>query len=437
MRILIPLHTFLPESRFGAELYTYYLAGELRDLGNAVHLFFTARDAATGEDHEVDGLPCTAVPRPVCGGPRSLDARNQQGETVFRSLLNRLTPDIVHVNHLLHLSTRLPLLAKDAGCRVVFTWHDYWMRCPKVKLLDRWGNCCANATRWKCASCVRGRYSRLSWESLAAAETRQASRLKRAVKEVCFQAVERFPAWRRIVHRETEMRAVVAAVDRFVAPTLFLAQRLEEWGIPREKIVQFDYGTKELPYPTRHCRTHGPRLQFGYLGAAVFEKGLHVLLDAFRDYPRADLVLYGGDCAALQEKFGAVLQQPNVRRGGVIDDSQKTRLLPDLDALIVPSVWYENSPLVIHEAFQAGVPVICSNIGGMAELVTHGQDGLHFQAGDARDLRRVLDMCADQPALLEQLRQGVRKPTSMRQHVLDEILPLYHSLKADGRPLHA
>ncbi|HTK74233.1 MAG TPA: glycosyltransferase, partial [Gemmataceae bacterium] len=83
---------------------------------------------------------------------------------------------------------------------------------------------------------------------------------------------------------------------------------------------------------------------------------------------------------------------------------------------------------VIHEAFQAGVPVICSDVGGMAELVSDGMDGLHFRAGDAADLRRVIRRCVSEPELLPRLGRGIRQPESMRKHVREKIIPLYNSL---------
>jgi glycosyltransferase involved in cell wall biosynthesis len=271
----------------------------------------------------------------------------------------------------------------------------------------------------------------MTWPSLQAAPAEGAHPLKRALKEMCFQVAERPAAWHRLRQRQREMRRVIAAVDRFIAPTRFLGARLIEWGIPAEKIVYHDYGTMELPYAPRAPRRPGQRLRFGYLGGATYEKGLHVLFEAFRGFAEADLVVYGESQPWLQRQHGDILAQPNVRLAGPINDEQKAALLPQLDALVVPSIWYENSPLVIHEAFQAGVPVICSDIGGMAELVTDGVDGLHFRVEDAPDLRRVLRQCVHDPDRLERLRAGIRKPTSMREHVLREILPLYEALSAD------
>jgi glycosyltransferase involved in cell wall biosynthesis len=85
--------------------------------------------------------------------------------------------------------------------------------------------------------------------------------------------------------------------------------------------------------------------------------------------------------------------------------------------VVVPSRWWENSPLVIQEAFLHQRPVICSDIGGMAEKVDDGVDGLHFRAGDARSLARVLERAVTTPALWDSLRAGIPGVYDMQTHV--------------------
>lgn len=429
MRVLIPVHAFLPASQFGAELYTYYLARELSKSEN-VHLFFPELQDTEQHERIYDGLPCTVVKRAGHVRAQTLDSGHHGIEAAFQTLLNEFRPDVVHFNHLLHLSPRLPFLARTAGARTVYTLHDYWLRCPAVKLLDRWGHRCTETTAWKCASCARSRFSSMWWPALDSIEG-QAAPVRQLVKELVFQIRERPAAAARINHRQTEMRALLPAVDQFIAPTAFMRDRMVEWGIKPQQVMVCDYGTKPLPYAPR--QPQAGRLRFGYIGGATRQKGLHVLLSAFRGFMEADLIIFGATRESLTATFGEfvdVLAQRNVTIGGFIDDPVKATAIPALDALIVASVWYENSPLVIHEAFQAGVPVVCSNIGGMAELVSDGVDGLHFEVGSATSLRAVLTRCVDNPALLEALAQRIETPKGFEAHVADELLPLYHTLCA-------
>jgi glycosyltransferase involved in cell wall biosynthesis len=90
--------------------------------------------------------------------------------------------------------------------------------------------------------------------------------------------------------------------------------------------------------------------------------------------------------------------------------------MANLDWVVVPSVWWENSPLVIQEAFHFGKPVICSDIGGMAEKVRDGVDGLHFRAADPRSLAEVIRTAAKTPGLWDRLRAGIRPVYPMDMH---------------------
>ena len=98
--------------------------------------------------------------------------------------------------------------------------------------------------------------------------------------------------------------------------------------------------------------------------------------------------------------------------------------MAETDWVVVPSIWWENSPLVIQEAFFHGRPVICSDIGGMAEKVRDGVDGLHFRRNDAFSLAGAFETAATSPRLWKGLREGIREPHAMDTHVA-RLLDLY------------
>ena len=104
-------------------------------------------------------------------------------------------------------------------------------------------------------------------------------------------------------------------------------------------------------------------------------------------------------------------------------------LFATTDVLVVPSLWYENSPLVISEAFAASVPVVASRVGALAEKVRDGVDGLLFPMGDARALASALQELAEQPDLLEGLRTGIAHAVTRDQHV-SHMEGIYASLVA-------
>jgi glycosyltransferase involved in cell wall biosynthesis len=114
---------------------------------------------------------------------------------------------------------------------------------------------------------------------------------------------------------------------------------------------------------------------------------------------------------------------------GKYDHDELAHYISEVDWVVIPSIWWENSPLVIQEAFHFGRPVICSNIGGMAEKVADGVNGLHFRVNDASDLAAVMQKAVESPGLWERLREGIRPVHSMEDHART-LSSLYGELRA-------
>jgi GT2 family glycosyltransferase len=166
-------------------------------------------------------------------------------------------------------------------------------------------------------------------------------------------------------------------------------------------------------------------VRFGFLGAAIPSKGVHVLADAFRRLsdPRAALAIHGG----FPRYHGDTGYEARVRAllgplaeeclRGPFSRERLPEVLADLDVVVVPSVWEENAPLVVEEAFLARRPLVVSDHGGLAERVREGIDGLRFRPGDPADLARVLRRLLDEPDLRARL--GARPPhvATLDEHV--------------------
>lgn len=138
---------------------------------------------------------------------------------------------------------------------------------------------------------------------------------------------------------------------------------------------------------------------------------------------------YSNQPPAFQEVVTKALEEAgqSVVYHGAYDNRDVNRLMGRMDAVIVPSTWWENSPVVIQEAFTNGKPVICSNIGGMAEKVRDGVDGLHFAAGQPLSLARAITELANNPARLAELTAGVQARLTTDE-ALDAHLALYRAV---------
>jgi glycosyltransferase involved in cell wall biosynthesis len=218
-----------------------------------------------------------------------------------------------------------------------------------------------------------------------------------------------------------------------IAPSRFLRERYAECGVERERIVVCGYGMNTSSVAKRTKPTTG-RLIFGYLGTWMPTKGVHLLVDAFASVPenQAELRLYGSPPNPHHDEYAAVIVRngkgrANIRFMGRYGLGQVDEILAAMHVLVVPSIWHENAPLTIHEAFMAGVPVITSNIGGMAELVRDGVDGLHFEVGQASDLREKIMRLIEDRDLLTRLAAATPEVKSLELHA-DELGRMYDDL---------
>lgn len=400
MKILVVVHQFLPEHRAGSEYYTFYLSRELARRGHEVVLYTTEMDHgarhAELRRREHEGLPVLeAVNNHQF--PSLWDAwRDPEMEANLVRVLDEVRPDVVHVQHLyLHSLGYLDLLAARR-IPVVYTLHEYLPLCLRAgQLLHASGGLCDGPDLDACTECARS----LTF-------------LPRLDPDGPDRPVEPEPDLRTAVHLRTEdVRRAFRKVDLFVAPSRFLRDRYVENGfVAPERIVHSDYGFDTSGY---RAVPHRPadELRVGFFGTIGEWKGVHVLVEAFDHLPETGVSCkIFGDLAFLPEYVARLRERRRslaVRFLGRFENARVPEVLSELDVLVVPSLWYENSPLTIHEAFLAGVPVLCSDRGGMAELVEHGVSGLHFRLGDARDLARQIQRLLKEPELLPKLRAGV------------------------------
>ena len=176
-------------------------------------------------------------------------------------------------------------------------------------------------------------------------------------------------------------------------------------------------------------KTPSPSLRVGYMGQITWHKGIHVLLEAARRMPDAPVIVrVYGDTAPFPEYTARlrhlIAEDKRLQLAGLYDRQELSRILQELDVIVVPSLWYENSPNVILEALACRTPVIASNLGGMAELIQHGRNGLLFEAGNASDLAAQLGRLVEEPGLLDALRRGTGPVRSMDEEI-SELVGIY------------
>lgn len=416
LRILIVSHGHPSFSLGGAEIASYNLHKGL---------------------NETDGVSSRYLARvghPVVrhGGTALLSLRQKEGEFLYHAdeydhffLSNHnteeverdflrvvldLKPDVIHFHHFIGLGLECIYAVRRAlpETILVVTFHEFLAICHHhgQMVKTRNTNLCRRSSPADC--------------------------------NACFPDIS--PA--RFLRREHFVRGLLQVADHFVSPSQFLVERYVDWGLDRSKFTVIENGLDiSAPVEPRPNAPGGRRARFGYFGQITSFKGVDILLDAVARVPDAiwgddaQLMIFGGNLdkqpRAFQDRIEKLIQQAGSRARfyGAYQNSEMPRLMQSIDWTIIPSIWWENSPIVIQESFFHGRPMICSNIGGMAEKITDGLDGLHFRVGSSEDLiDRMVEALTD-TTLWERMRAGITRPINFRE-CAKQHLDLYSSIAA-------
>jgi glycosyltransferase involved in cell wall biosynthesis/MoaA/NifB/PqqE/SkfB family radical SAM enzyme len=399
MRVLLVIHGYPPRYNAGSEVYTQSLARGLA-ARHDVRVFTRQEDPFLTQFATVDETDPgdSRVRLRVVNNAVSRDRYRYDGiDTELRRLLDEFPPDVVHVNHVSHLSTTLLKTVRDRGVPLVYTLHDFWLMCPRGQFIQRSAESgqepfplCSGQNDRKCAERCYSLYFSGGDEHFE-------------------NDIARWSAW--VGERMANVREMAGAVDRFIAPSQHLMERFRsEFGLPEDKLKFLDYGF-DLPRLAGRSRAREHQFVLGYIGTHIPAKGIHHLIDAFAQLQGEPILrIWGRPRDPYTSSLRRIASSLPNRAGDRVQwmgEYQNERIVADVfnrvDAIVVPSIWEENSPLVIHEAQQARVPVITADSGGMAEYVRHRVNGLLFRHRDRRSLAEQMQSLVDDPALGERL----------------------------------
>jgi glycosyltransferase involved in cell wall biosynthesis len=425
MRVLHAIHDFLPRHRAGSEIYACALAREQRK-HHDVFVLAAEYDPATAHGtirwREYQGLTVVELVNNWEFQRFDETYTSERINAQLRHVLDATAPDVLHVHNLLNLSFDLPRIAKQRGIGIVATLHDYTLVCAsggqRVHVSE--AHVCETIDAERCARCFGE--SALSRQMAAGRLTRGAAggalgrtgllvhRLapKLAVsagRRLGGHAVDAGDIRRRLAYA----RHVLDTIDLFVAPSASIGDEFVRLGAPPDRVHVSDYGfVPMLAGPRRPRSAHEP-LRIGFVGTLVWHKGAHVLIDAARALRGSFAVHIHGGTDVFPE-YATDLQRAAAGVPVTFHDGFERDRAGDvysgLDVLVVPSLWPENSPLVIHEAFMHGLPVVGARIGGVPGLVQHGISGLLYDPFSSESLRACLQRLVDDRELVETLGAG-------------------------------
>lgn len=425
MHVLKIIHGYPSIYNAGSEVYSQSVCNELSKC-HKVSIFTReenpyAPDFGIRHEKQNERLDIYFI-----NNPNSKDGyRHKKLDENFGLLIRELNPDIAHIGHLNHLSTGLVDELNRCKIPIVFTLHDFWLMCPRGQFLTRSigqennFKLCIGQQDTKCATTCYMVYFSGKEENLQ-------------------QDTDQWSTW--VHQRMIETKSIVSKVDLFIAPSNYLRNRfINDFSISESKIIYLDYG-----FPTEYLTPNGQPIRkreftFGYIGTHIPAKGVNQLIEAFKQIKApAVLKIYGkhnGQSTDALKQMASTATNRIEFAGEYINHNMANDVFSHVDCIVVPSIWAENSPLVIHEAQACKIPVITANFGGMAEYVQHKVNGLLFNHRDTNSLAEQMKFAMDNPDLLKcygergyLLDENGNVPT-IYDHCI-ELLNIYQSLIA-------
>lgn len=391
MKILKVIHGYPPTYNAGSEVYSRSICEELAKKHEVI--VFTREQDEYRLDFDIRHDTQNEIPLILLNMPREKDGYDHpKVNSIFDHFLQQTQPDVVHIGHLNHLSTGLVQEVKKQNIPIVFTLHDFWLMCPRGQFLQRnfdgqhLYQLCKKQQNGKCATTCYNMYHSCNPNHSQ-------------------EDTAHWTSW--IARRMEATRQIADMIDVFIAPSHYLRNRfIQDFGLPKDKILYLDYGFP-LHYLKPVPKVVNRKFTIGYIGTHIPAKGINLLIEAFKKLKgEACLKIWGrpsGQSTAALKRLTADCSNPIIFEGEYMNPNIAKQVFAQVDVIVVPSIWGENSPLVIHEAQACHVPVITADFGGMKEYVQHEINGLLFEHRNVESLAKTLQRACEHPKALAKM----------------------------------
>lgn len=446
MKIALFVHCFFPDHFYGTETYTLEVARNLMELGHeavVVTAIFPGEKPAQEfvSEYRYQGIPVYCFDKNNLPNTRVKDTYYQpEMRTAHRELLLKLRPDIVHVTHLINHTAVLVEVAAELNLPIVATMTDFFGFCFNNKLEAADGSLCQgpNRRRTNCLSC----YLKAVGQSSGATRAERAAAVSpwsRFAALGLYSVSQIFDTGRiagmvlDVTRRPDILSFCYEKYKAAIVPTGFMREAYVANGL-KVPIHEIHFGV-DLPRSEKRPRDSETPIALGFVGQIAPHKGPDLLINAFRSLPRgtASLEIFGPE--EQDPEYMSQLRSTSlgydVRFSGTFPRERFAQILSDFDFLVIPSRWYENSPLVLLASLASHTPVIVSNVEGMTEFVIEGHNGFVFKRGDVSDLTRVLERIITDPVSSRRMR-GTTEYARTTKAMTEDVLRVYESVIQKG-----
>jgi glycosyltransferase involved in cell wall biosynthesis len=450
LNILLPVHVFFPDHFYGTETYTLELAQRLKALGHHPTILTSILYGEKGPGearftYEYGGLTvdCIDLNTQPLKDFRQLYSRPDL-YPILKDILLQRQPDIIHVTHLMGHTAVLLEVIRDLKFPVVATLTDFYGICSNSKLISHDGGLCTGPNRrsTNCLSCyIREHDYEFSTRKTMARLIRNNLSLRWVSSMLPY--VASLPQYaesmtrgriRDAIERVDYMRALYDVYACMITPTDFLHEAYEKNRFYPEKLKKINFGINlDSVKAYRHAITEVPStIRFGYIGQITSHKGVDLLIKAFAGLKgsQATLSIYGPrnqDAAYMKTLDRLCDGMDSIEFKDTFPSDQLGKVLSEIDVLVIPSRWYENSPLVLLYALATKTPVIVTDMKGMNEFIRNGYNGYTFKKDNAAQLMEIMQKIVDNPASLLQLSENAEYSKDIMNHA-EDVLDIYQTV---------
>jgi glycosyltransferase involved in cell wall biosynthesis len=440
-RILLLSGWYYPDAVGGTEKYVQYLGRNLQSLGWEV---FVAASSVDEKEHRYIHEGLSVYRYPVSLHPGKEELRGESAPQYLDTFINwvkALGPDIVHF----HSRTRgcgfyHARSIKALGIPLVLTVHAADFMCV-AKTARLWGMspCDGRLDGYRCTACwlvSRGVHPR----RLARLFSRMPDMFARRLGRIGTKLGTFFSVRKIFLQHFERDKIFLSYFSRIIVVAKWLYAVLKVNNAAEEKLYYCRHGISgQTLVHQGDNKPHAPgKIRVGFVGRFSPVKGIHTLIKAVRKIPQGigiELKIYGRTNSNEEGDYLKKLMRlshgdPRIEFCGELTDMNYTQALSGFDVLAVPSLWLETGPYIILEAFQAGIPVLGSNQGGIAELVTHNLNGMLINPGSVEEWLRALVWVYNHPDILNTWARNIPTLPSSRE-VAQEMDALYRQVLAN------
>lgn len=378
----------------------------------------------------------------------------------FKIILDKIQPDIIHINEIFGFSSKIILLAQNRGIKIIISVHEYWWLCPHRVMVDFNNRICEGPNDFdKCVHCIKNKMPRFGTNNerikyylknnvpIIYEALKYISKGEKSENKISYSFHEnRLPTRKSKLDKKLKndlSNRLIKNIEYLNQSNLNIAvsndvkRILIKYGVHEDKILVNHIGSNTSNRVKHIKPINKEEIIFGFIGGVSYYKGVHQLIQAWQLLPvslkkKSKIYVYGKYDESyynyiIDELLINEIYKENVVFFGSFLPKDLEKITNTFDISVLPSLCADTAPQTIFESFNSGLPIIAPNIGGYPDFITDGKNGFLYEKESFQDLALKLERIISMPNLIDHFKAFIPNLKSFEQHIT-EILHLYNSI---------